>query len=45
MAVLGTAGDRPIDQVVAGQALQRVLLTATADGRSARRPLDQVVTA
>jgi nitroreductase len=32
VAVLGTAGDRPIDQIVAGQALQRVLLTATDAG-------------
>jgi hypothetical protein len=29
LAVLGTAGDRPGDQIQAGQALQRVLLTAT----------------
>jgi nitroreductase len=29
VAVLGTTGDSPGDQVVAGQALQRVLLTAT----------------
>jgi nitroreductase len=27
VAILGTRGDRPIDQLVAGQALQRVLLT------------------
>jgi hypothetical protein len=32
VAVLGTAGDTPGDQVLAGQALQRVLLTATDDG-------------
>jgi nitroreductase len=32
VAILGTAGDRPQDQLVAGQALQRVLLTATAAG-------------
>ncbi|AGL18242.1 nitroreductase family protein [Actinoplanes sp. N902-109] len=32
VAVLGTTGDLPIDQIVAGQALQRVLLTATAEG-------------
>jgi nitroreductase len=29
VAVLGTAGDTVLDQIVAGQALQRVLLTAT----------------
>ncbi|WP_067500743.1 nitroreductase [Actinoplanes sp. TFC3] len=32
VAILGTPGDLPVDQVVAGQALQRVLLTATAEG-------------
>ncbi|BCJ48927.1 hypothetical protein Asp14428_04020 [Actinoplanes sp. NBRC 14428] len=32
LAVLGTPTDRPADQVTAGQALQRVLLTATDDG-------------
>jgi hypothetical protein len=32
IAVLGTAGDTPGDQVIAGQVLQRVLLTATDDG-------------
>jgi nitroreductase len=32
VAVLGTAGDAPVDQLVAGQALQRVLLTATNSG-------------
>jgi nitroreductase len=32
VAILGTAGDLPTDQVVAGQALQRVLLTATDAG-------------
>jgi nitroreductase len=32
VAVLGTAGDRAYDQVVAGQALQRVLLTVTDAG-------------
>jgi nitroreductase len=32
VAILGTAGDRPLDQLVAGQALQRVLLTVTAAG-------------
>jgi len=29
LAVLGVAGDAPLDQLTAGQALQRVLLTAT----------------
>ena len=29
VAVLGTAGDTTLDQLAAGQALQRVLLTAT----------------
>ncbi|GGQ84586.1 Acg family FMN-binding oxidoreductase [Couchioplanes azureus] len=32
VAVLGVAGDRLIDQLVAGQALQRVLLTVTGAG-------------
>jgi nitroreductase len=32
VAILGTAGDRPQDQIVAGQALQRVLLTVTDAG-------------
>jgi hypothetical protein len=32
VAILGTAGDRACDQFVAGQALQRVLLTATDAG-------------
>lgn len=32
VAVLGSAADRPIDQIMAGQALQRVLLTATDAG-------------
>jgi nitroreductase len=32
VAVLGSAADRPIDQLVAGQALQRVLLTVTDAG-------------
>ncbi|GIE50742.1 hypothetical protein Ani05nite_42760 [Amorphoplanes nipponensis] len=32
VAVLGTAGDRPQDQLIAGQALQRVLLTVTDAG-------------
>ena len=32
VAVLGTVGDTPIDQLVAGQALQRVLLTGTDAG-------------
>ncbi|WP_305784448.1 Acg family FMN-binding oxidoreductase [Symbioplanes lichenis] len=35
VAVLGTVGDQPYDQVVAGQALQRVLLAATAEGLAA----------
>lgn len=34
VAVLGAAGDSPVDRLVAGQALQRVLLTATAGGLS-----------
>jgi nitroreductase len=32
VAVLGTAADRPTDQITAGQALQRVLLTITDAG-------------
>jgi nitroreductase len=32
VAILGTAGDRPQDQLIAGQALQRVLLTVTDAG-------------
>ena len=32
VAILGSAGDLPTDQIVAGQALQRVLLTATDSG-------------
>jgi nitroreductase len=32
VAVLGSAGDRPVDQIVAGLALQRVLLTVTDAG-------------
>jgi nitroreductase len=32
VAVLGSGADRPIDQIQAGQALQRVLLTATDAG-------------
>lgn len=32
VAVLGSVGDSPVDQLTAGQAMQRVLLTATADG-------------
>jgi nitroreductase len=32
VAVLGSAGDQPADQIVAGQALQRLLLTATDAG-------------
>jgi nitroreductase len=35
LAVLGTAGDSPADQLVAGQALQRVLLTITDAGLAA----------
>src|SRR5690606_13224426 len=35
VAVLGTADDTPLDHLRAGQALQRVLLTATADGLAA----------
>ncbi|MFI0960755.1 Acg family FMN-binding oxidoreductase [Streptomyces sp. NPDC021080] len=32
IALLGTAGDKPLDWLRAGQALERVLLQATADG-------------
>jgi nitroreductase len=32
VAIVGSAGDLPADQIVAGQALQRVLLTATDAG-------------
>src|SRR5690349_15468084 len=32
VGVLGVPGDRPIDQITAGQALQKVLLTATGAG-------------
>ncbi|MFF8908313.1 Acg family FMN-binding oxidoreductase [Streptomyces olivaceoviridis] len=32
IALLGTAHDKPLDWLVAGQALERVLLRATADG-------------
>jgi nitroreductase len=32
VAILGSGGDRPIDQITAGQALQRVLLTLTDAG-------------
>jgi nitroreductase len=35
VAVLGSVGDTPGDQLLAGQALQRVLLTATDDGLAA----------
>jgi nitroreductase len=35
VAVLGSAGDGPVDQLAAGQAMQRVLLTATAAGLAA----------
>lgn len=43
LAVLTTPGDRPLDWLRAGQALQRVLLVATAHGVSAsflNQPLD-----
>ncbi|GAA0971681.1 nitroreductase [Acrocarpospora macrocephala] len=43
LAVLTTRGDRPTDWLCAGQALERVLLTATAHGLSAsflNQPLD-----
>lgn len=32
VAILGSGGDRPIDQLIAGQALQHLLLTATDAG-------------
>ena len=32
IGILGVPGDRPIDQSIAGQAMQKVLLTATATG-------------
>jgi nitroreductase len=32
IGILGAAGDLPVDQIVAGQAMQRVLLTAVAAG-------------
>jgi len=32
LAVIGTLHDRPLDQLQAGEAMQRVLLTATANG-------------
>ncbi|HEY0000922.1 MAG TPA: nitroreductase [Actinoplanes sp.] len=35
VGILGVAGDLPIDQIVAGQALQKVLLTATDAGLAA----------
>jgi nitroreductase len=35
VAVMGAAGDSPVDQITAGQALQRVLLTATDAGLAA----------
>jgi hypothetical protein len=35
IAVLGAAGDRRLDQIIAGQALQKVLLTATDAGLAA----------
>ncbi len=35
VVVLATASDSPVDQLRAGQALQRLLLTATAEGLSA----------
>jgi nitroreductase len=35
VAVLATPGDTPLDQLRGGQALQRLLLTATAEGLSA----------
>jgi hypothetical protein len=35
VGILGVAGDRRVDQIVAGQALQKVLLTATDAGLSA----------
>ncbi|GIF23346.1 hypothetical protein BJ973_000296 [Actinoplanes tereljensis] len=35
VGILGAGGDRPLDQIVAGQALQKVLLTATSAGLAA----------
>ncbi|MCM4084388.1 nitroreductase [Actinoplanes sp. TRM88002] len=35
VGILGVPGDRPMDQITAGQALQRVLLTATDSGLAA----------
>ncbi|MEU4428358.1 nitroreductase [Actinoplanes sp. NPDC024001] len=35
VGILGVPGDLPVDQITAGQALQKVLLTATAAGLSA----------
>ena len=35
VAILGTRGDRPVEQIAAGQALQRVLLTVTDAGLAA----------
>jgi nitroreductase len=35
VAILGSAADRPLDQIIAGQALQRVLLTVTESGLAA----------
>ncbi len=35
IAVIGSLDDRPLAQLRAGQAMQRVLLTATAEGLSA----------
>jgi hypothetical protein len=32
VGILGTTGDQPVDQLVAGQALQRVLLTVVDQG-------------
>jgi len=42
VAVLGTAGDLPVDQLIAGAAMQRVLLTAT-DLRLAASMLSQPI--
>lgn len=42
VAVLGTAGDTGVDQITAGQALQRVLLTAT-DARLVAAMLSQPI--
>jgi nitroreductase len=35
VAILGTRGDRPVEQIAAGQALQRLLLTVTDAGLAA----------